>query len=431
MTEDQKYEDILDMWFPLFCIAMTGGLLVSALTEEWLWLLFFSAIAVAVLANAIKKVEPVHEAIVLRLGRRICLGEEKIYFYKAKKEKAKVGEEEIEYLEPRRKLTKHEIAARDFNPDAENVEFEVWKKYLVKKDGWRIVLPFFERLVQISLRRQKIEINEPEVIEAGQKPKKLVESFITGEGVHIVPEVIFFYRVVDPNKVFELGGTIVRNEEGDYVSQSLEKAVHDMVLSGSREVLSAGTLETILKRTVTHRGNIVPFGEKIKDDVQGSTNWERLGSELEIVRIEDIRPEDDAVPILQALANTKTAKLEKQKRETNAQADLAVRTTEAEATLAEKRREAEGIKAIAEATLVQAQKQAAGLRANILAFLNKKEDESTTPEDSQSYGAYQVGLKRAESLASNTKIVVIPGDPTSQAASGLASIFDAVKKSVN
>lgn len=413
MNDEKKYEDVFGVWFPLFCILLVAVLLATVLAGEWLLFVSFLIGGGLFIRAAIRKADPVHEVIVLRLGRRVLMAIETSYY--RKRPDGSRGD----------RLIKLEISAPGFDPNAPDIEIEKKPIYLTKKEGLRIAMPLVERFVQISLEQQRSEINEQRKDESEEEFKKRKESFTTFEGVHVIPEVVFFWEVMDANKVFALGGEI--DQQGN--SKKAGQAVHDMVLSGSREVMGQMELTQILNRVIDHNGKMIPLGLKVAFEVQSSLNWDKFGLRLVTVRVEDIRPEPDAQDVIDELEKVKKAELEKEQRRIKAEADLIVRTTEAQAGLVEKQKEAEAIKAIAEANLIRAQREASGNRANLLAFIGKKADETTTPEDSQNYASYQVGLKRAESLANNTKVVVVPADPASQAISGLTSIFENVRKS--
>lgn len=285
-------------------------------------------------------------------------------------------------------------------------------EYLTKKEGWTFIFPILERIVEISLRQHQEEINKQDVNESEDAYKNRAESFSTAEGVSIFSEIFFSYKVVNPGKVFELGGGI--DENGD--SPFLVEMLHNLVIGGTRGALARMELTKILSREIMDEGgNATPIGEKIRTDIISTPNFDRLGAEILIIRIEDIKFKQDAQDVLDALEDIKKKELSRQSQ-----------IIEADAKLQVKRKEAEAIVVTADANLAKARAEANGLNATIAAFVGKRADEKTSTEEGAAYARYQVGLAVAKSLETGTKVIIPAGDMSKMVA-GLVNVFDASK----
>jgi len=285
-------------------------------------------------------------------------------------------------------------------------------EYLTLKEGWVFIFPILERIVEISLRQHQKEINSKKADESEDTYMNRAESFSTAEGVGIFPEIFFSYKITSPGKVFELGGGIDNNGDSPFLVEML----HDLVIGGTRGVLAKMELTKILSReTKDENGNAIPIGEKIRADIIGTPNFDRLGAELLIIRIEDIKFTKGAQDVLDALEEIKKQELARQSK-----------VIEADARLQVQRKDAEAIVVKAEADLAKARAEAAGLNAAVAAFVGKKPETPTTPEDGEKYARYQVGMRVAESFATTTKVIIPAGD-VSKVMSGLINVFEASK----
>ncbi len=288
----------------------------------------------------------------------------------------------------------------------------IGEDYWIKKEGWTFIIPILEKIVQISLRQHQEEINSKKADESEEAYVERAESFSTAEGVGVFPEIFFSYKITSPGKVFELGGGI--DENGD--SPFLVEMLHDLIIGGARGVLAKMEITKILSREAQDvNGNAMPVGEKIRAEILSTPNFDRLGVELLIIRIEDIKFRKDAQDVLEALEAIKKAELSRQSQ-----------VIEADARLQVTKKDAEAIAVTAEANLKKARAEAAGLGATIAAFSGKKVDGHVTPADGQAYAKYQMGLAMAKSLEAGTK-VIIPSGNVNKFLAELSNVFDAVK----
>ncbi len=282
-------------------------------------------------------------------------------------------------------------------------------EYLIKKEGWTLVFPILEKIVPISLQQHEEEINKQKEGESEDAYKNRAESFTIAEGVNIFPALFCIFRVKNPGKVFELEGGI--DEHGN--SPALIKMVHDLVISGARGVSAKMKLENILSREVEENGTILPIGEKIKNEIINSLD--RLGAEILILRLIDVKFTEDAQDVLDALENIKKQRLGKESETIEAEKRLAIQELDSQ-TLVNK----------SEAELARARNEALAKNAEIAAFVGKKMGEPTTAEDGEKYAKYQIGLRVAKSLETGTK-VIIPADQMSTTLAGLVNVFGAAK----
>ncbi|MFH1990427.1 MAG: SPFH domain-containing protein [Patescibacteria group bacterium] len=356
----EKDDDLFGLSVPLIFVAFViVGAVLFFFEEGWLPASIPLAGALIWAILAFRIVPPAFAGLVFRLGSRVSVGEEK--------------EED----------------------------------YLIKKEGWTMVFPILEKIVPISLRQHKEEINAQRTDETEDAYKNRAESFSTAEGVNIFPEIFFSYKIKEPGKVFELGGGI--DEDGD--SPFLVEMLHNLVIGGTRGVLAKMKLEEILSRTIEGE----PIGEKIKNDIDKTPSFDRLGVELLILRIEDIKFKKDAQDVLDALEDIKKQELKKRSEIIEAEKRLEIQKKDSE-TLINK----------SEAELTKAKNEAAAANAAIAAFVGKKKDEPTTAEDGKAYAQFQIGLEVAKSFATGTKVIIPAGD-ISKVMAGLVNIFDASK----
>ncbi|MDO8443872.1 MAG: SPFH domain-containing protein [Candidatus Azambacteria bacterium] len=287
----------------------------------------------------------------------------------------------------------------------------VGDNYLVKKEGWTFIFPILERIVEISLRQHKEEINAKKIDETEDVYLNRAESFSTAEGINIFPEIFFSYKIVNPGKVFELGGGIDANGDSPFLSEMF----HDLVMGGTRGVLAKMELTAILSRTTEENGIAIPIGEKIRNEIICIPNFERLGAELLILRIEDIKFKKDAQDVLDALENVKKQRLAKESETIEAEKRLAIQEFNSK-TLINK----------SEAELTESRNKALAKNAEIAAFVGKKQDQPTTAEDGKAYAQFQIGLEVAKSFATGTKVIIPAGD-VSKVMAGLVNVFEASK----
>ena len=282
-------------------------------------------------------------------------------------------------------------------------------EYLTKKEGWAFVFPIIVNILEISLRQHREKINKKEAGEDDDAYLDRAESIATAEGVNIFPKIFYSYKIIDPGKVFELGGGIDRNGDSPFLVEML----HDLVIGGTRGVLAKMELTEILSReTKDESGKTIPIDEKIRTEIINTPNFGRLGAELLIIRIEDIKFKKDAQDVLDALEEIKKKKL-----------SMESQIVEAETRLQVQVKDSETIIVLADANLKKVRAEAAGLNAAIAAFAGKKAEEITTVEEGRDYAKYQIGLAVAKSLETGTK-VIIPATDASKVIAGLVNVFD-------
>ena len=285
------------------------------------------------------------------------------------------------------------------------------EEYLIKKEGWTLIFPILEKIIPISLRQHKEKINAQKEGETEDEYKNRAESFSAAEGVNIFPEIFYSYKITNPGKVFELGGGI--DENGD--SPFLKEIFHDLVIGGTRGVLAKMELTAILSREIKEENGVTSIGERIHSEVEKTPSFERLGADLLILRIEDIKFKQDAQNILDSLENIKDQELKKRSEIIESEKRLEIQKLDSQ-TLVNK----------SEAELTEARNKAMALNAEIAAFVGKRTDSPTTPEDGEKYAKYQIGLEVAKSFATGTKVIIPAGD-VSKVMAGLVNVFDASK----
>ncbi len=344
-------------------------------------------------------VRPAFSGLVLRFGSRVIISETIQYFRIVDGQKQDIPTEEFN--------------APTFDSEASDIRKEVISiEYLTKKEGWTIVFPIIINIVEISLRQHREEINKKETGEDDEAYLNRAESIATAEGINIFPKIFYSYKIVNPGKVFELGGGIDKNGDSPFLVEML----HDLVIGGTRGVLAKMELTKILSReTEDENGKAMPVGEKIRADIISTPNFSRLGAEILIIRIEDIKFKKDAQDVLDALEKVKKEKLSRESQ-----------IVEADAKLEVQKKNAEAIVVAAEANLTKAKKEAAGFNAAIAAFVGKTVDEKTTSEEGKAYAQFQIGLAIAKSLETGTK-VIIPATDASKTLAELVNVFGATK----
>lgn len=400
VKRDIEDESLVSLCVPFvfFVLVFGGGLLflfdgawlsLSALVGSFIWLI-----------AAFRTVQPAFAGLVLRFGSRVIIGETIQYF------RVVNGQEED--------VAENEFNSPDFDEHAMDILTEIiLKEYLVKKEGWTLVCPIVERIVKISLQQREEIINKQRQGESDDDYKNRAESFTTSEGVSIFPALFCLYRVKYPGKVIELEGDI--DEWG--VSPALTKMIHDFVLSGARGIMAKMKITEILNREVKEEnGDKVPIGEKIKNEMILSPNFEKLGAEVLTIRLLDVKFTKEAQDVLDALENIKKEDLSRRAQIIEADTKLKVQKKASE-TLVNK----------SKAELTEAKNKALAENAKIAAFVGKNlGKDPTMAEDGEKYAKFQIGLKVAESLASGTKVIIPAGD-VSKVMAGLVNVFEASK----
>lgn len=385
--------DYFSFWFLIFCGFLAISLIISALNEAWFWTGGIVIFGIFWIFLSIRKIDPVHAAVVLRFGRRVIL-EEEISCYRIVDNKKK-------------RINDEELSDPDFDSNAPDIEVEMETTYLIKKEGWCIVFPIIEELVIFSLAIQE------EMVDA--------ENVYTQGGVLIVPKTFATWRISNLAAAVELEGG----------GERVNEATRDAIRVSERDLFATCTLDEALskKRALDPKHPDEPpasLSTILKDEIAGLVS--RWGVTLLELRVADIQPvpgvSDD---VFQNLEAAKNAELIKEKERIEAEKDLQVRTIKAKASLVEKQREADGIKAIADANFHRGQREADVLKAQVGAFVGKAPND-LKPEDGERFGQYQVGIERAKSLANNTKVIVVPNDPGSKIVAGLSQIFNANKE---
>ncbi len=392
------------LWSPLvFLVIMLAGALVLYVRQ---WLPGFIVLSGGLLWAffSFRIVQPAFAGLVFRFGSRVIISETIRYF------RIVDGQEQD--------IPADEFNGPGFDPKAADIKSEIDSvDYLTKKEGWTFVFPILERITQISLRQHREKINERETGEDEDAYLNRAESIATKEGINIFPEIFYSYKIVNPGKVFELGGGI--DEDGD--SPFLVEMLHDLVIGGTRGVLAKTELIKILSReTEDDKGIPIKKGipililidEKIRTEITGIPNFPRLGVELLIIRIVDIKFKKDAKEVLFALEEIKKKELTRRSQ-----------VIEADTRLQVQMKDSETIIALADANLKKARAEAASLNAAIAAFAGKKTDGPTTLDEGKDYARYQIGLAVAKALETGTK-VIIPATEASKVIAGLVNVFD-------
>ncbi|MDP2638996.1 MAG: SPFH domain-containing protein [Candidatus Azambacteria bacterium] len=379
----------------LLIMIISAGLLYEGL---WIPAIVASALGLLWIALSFRIVRPAFAGLMLQLGSRVVKSETGRYFRIVNG--AEVDITEAEFNDPA------------FDKNAPDVKTDITINYLTKREGWTFICPIAERIVEVSLRQHQDRINEKLFDESDEKYLERAESFTTFEGVHVIPEIFFSYKIINPGKVFELEGGV--DEYGN--SPFLERMLHDFVLGGARGVMGKMHIEQILTREIKdENGNSVPMAEKIRDDILQTAKFESMGAELLILRIEDIKFKKDAQDVRDALEDVKKQELERQSK-----------IIEADAALEVQKRASDALIVKSNAELVDARNKALGKNAEIAAFVGKKVDQPTTLADGKAYAQYQMGLAVAKSLETGTKVIVPAGD-MSKTIAGLVNVFEASK----
>ena len=398
---EKRDMSLFELWPLVFPAILIVSAIVFYVEEEW-WpglVVLSGGLLWAVFSFRI--VQPAFAGLIFRFGGRVIISETIRYFRIIDGQKQDILAEE--FNDPA------------FNLEAPDVKSEVISRdYLTKKEGWTIVFPILERIVQISLQQHKERINEKKVDETEDIYLDRAESIATAEGINIFPKIFYSYKIVNPGKVFELGGGI--NEDGD--SPFLIEILHNLVISETRGVLAKMEIKKILSRETKDKdkeGRVILISEKIRSEIASMPNFDRLGVEVLILRIEDIKFKKDAQDVLDALEEIKKKDLLRQSQ-----------VIEADAKLQVQRKDSETIVVLADANLKKATAEAAALNAAIAAFAGKKAGEPTTADDGKNYAQFQIGLAVAKSLETGTK-VIIPATEMSKTIAGLINVFDASK----
>lgn len=398
---EKKDEGLLGPW--VLSIIVLIAVIVSAVSvylEHWLMIPAVPLIALVWAFLSFRVVPPAFAGLVFRLGSRVITSETVDYF------RIVDGQNQD--------ITDGEFNSPNFDLEDPDVKSEVVStEYLTLKEGWTFVVPLVEKIKNVSLRQHKEEINEKKLEENDENYTNRAESFATAEGVNIIPEIFYSYKITNPGMVYELGGGI--DENGD--SKFLLEMIHDLIMGGARDVLARMELRDILSRTIEENGSKILIGEKIRGEIVKTPNFPRLGAEILILRIEAIKFKQDAQDVLDALEEIKKQKLEKESETVEAEKRLAIQKLDTETLIN---------KSVGE--LTKARNEALAKNAAIAAFVGKKVDEATTIKDGKAYAQFQIGLEVAKSFATGTKVIIPAGD-VSKVMAGLVNVFEASKTS--
>lgn len=385
-----------DLWALLIflVIVIVGAFFLYE--KQWLPAIIILLIGLLWAIFLFRIIQPAFAGLVFRFGSRVITSETIQYFRIVGGQKQDIPADE--FNDPA-----FDLKAPDVKSEVISVE------YLTKKEGWTFVFPIVEKIVEVSLRQHQEKINKKETGEDDNAYLDRAESIATAEGINIFPKIFYSYKIVNPGKVFELGGGIDKNGDSPF----LIEVFHDLVISGTRGVLSKMEITKILSREIEDEyGNIIPIGEKIRSEIVNTPNFDRLGAEVLIIRIEDIKFKKDAQDVFDALEEIKKKDLLRRSQ-----------VIEADTRLQVQMKDSEAIVILADANLKRARAEAAAFNAAIAAFAGKKADEPTTAEEGRDYAKYQIGLAVAKSLETGTK-VIIPATDVSKAIAGLVNVFD-------
>mgnify|MGYP001568728084 FL=1 len=404
---------LLDYWYPIFCYLILLSCIAAYFVFPDTRVLNFAPISIIFLIVTIaslRKVPVAHAAVILRFGRRVI----------------------------DRKKSKNERTT-----------------FLFKREGWFLIfpIPLVEDFVLVSMEpksgvinkdtviRQLEEINSQErasLINAEEAMRRraevgrLIHSIMTAEGVGIVAQIPYSYRVKDPGKVVGLeGGVTKRSKNLDrsewYESVFLKNFVPEMILSAARVILGAMTLvDALSRKVIDENGNETPIGEKIKSDIERTVNWDDyFGAEILLVRVENIFPAPGSESAFSELQDIIKAEYDYKEKKRRAEMDKTIKILAAEATLVERQREADGIRALAEANRFRVEQEAAAQaefeRRQMLVFLGKKEGDAVTPDEAEEYRRYRMGFQLAKSVDENATFLSFP--ELAKTLSGIGSIF--------
>lgn len=377
---------VLDHWVSVLSLATAAGFFLVIVTENLPIVLLFIAIYFGLIALAFKPVPPVAVALILRFGRRVVVREVD-YYYRLVNGK-RVGVTAEQWNDP------------TFDCHAPGIFCDTTTEYLEKGEGWRLPFPLLERLVLISQRKYTVEVNERLPDESEDQFQARAESFVISTGVHIIPEIVYSWWVINAGMAFRVGRA---GFDDTGYSQELAEMVKNLILAATRQVLGKLPLEAILTREVEdENGNRIPLAEKIRHDLVNTPEWLDLGVDLDILRIEDIKFQQDAKDVLDALEAIQKQEFEYQRQLKLAEQNYRVTVRNAEA-------QAEQTRQLADANRHRREQEAAAerrfLQEQIAAFVGKT-PEDITREDAESYAAYQVAFRTAQSLDENSTIIL-------------------------
>lgn len=377
---------VLDHWVSILSLVAAVGFFLAIVTGNFPITLLSAAIYLGPIALAFKPVPPVAVALVLRFGRRVVVREVDYYYRLVNRERVGITEKEWNDLA--------------FDRHAPDIFCDTSTEYLEKGEGWRLPFPFLERLVLISQRKYTVEVNERLSDETEEQFQQQAESFVISTGVHIIPEIVYSWWVINAGMAFRIGRT---GFDDTGYSQELAKMVRNLILAATRQILGKLPLEAILTREVEdENGNRVPLAEKIRHDLVNTPEWRDLGIDLDILRIEDIKFQQDAKDVLDALEAIQKQEFEYQRQLKLAEQNYRITVRNAEA-------QAEQTRKLADANRHRREQEAAAerefLRQQIAAFAGKSPEEITR-EDAESYAAYQTAFRTAQSLDENSTIIL-------------------------
>jgi len=417
-TENDLYKGLprsgglLDYWYPIFCyLCLLSCIAAYFLFPEALILSFALAITVFLIVTlvSLRKVPVAHAAVILRFGRRVIDAK-----------KSKNGN--IVFLF--KKEGYFLIFPIPLVEDAIFVSMEP-KSGVINKDT------VIRQLGEIDNQERAKLISPEEAIRRRLEVGKTIHSIMTAEGVGIVPQIPYSYRVKDPGKVVGLEGGVTqmsKNLKPDewYESVFLKNFVPEMILSAAREILGAMTLQDALSRKARdEKGNEIPIGERIKKDIERTVNWDNFGAEILLIRVENVFPAPGSESAFSELQDIIKAEYDYAEKLRRAEMDKEIRRRAAEASFIERQREADGIRALAEANRYRIEQEAAAQaefeRRQMMIFLGKKEGDPITPEEAEEYRRFKMGHQLAKSVDNNATFLSVP--ELTQTLAKIAGVF--------
>ncbi len=129
------------------------------------------------------------------------------------------------------------------------IMFTIGKFSGVKKPGWRIVIPIFQRMHKVDIRTKTVDVPDQEVI--------------TKDNIPVSINAVVYYSIIDPEKA------ILKVEDFYY-------AISQLAQTTMRNTIGERTLDEILQQRAE-------IAEKIKEELDQSTDeWGIDVSRLEL-----------------------------------------------------------------------------------------------------------------------------------------------------
>lgn len=392
-----KSGGLSDYWYPVFCYLTLLSYIAVYLTFPNIWnFVLVSIIFLAITVISLRKVPVAHAGVILRFGRRIV-----------DTKKSKDGN--IVFL------FKREGYFLIFPiPVVENVIFVSMepKSGVINKDT------LIKQLKEIDDQEKAKTITAEEAAKKRSEIGKTVHSIMTAEGVGIIPQIPYAYRVGDPGKVVGLEGGVTRKSEDLsqsewYESVFLKNFVPEMILSAARGILGTMTLREALSKKITNeKGEEIPIGDGIKDNVEGMGNWDDFGAKILLIRVENIFAAPGSESAFKELQDVIEAEYDYEEKLKRADMDKEMRRRAAEAGYIEKEQEAKGIRVLVEVNRFRVEQEAIAQaefeRRQMLVYLGKKEDDEITPGEAEEYRRFKMGYQLAKSVDNNATFLSIP-----------------------